>query len=51
MAWKRVRTVTYAALCGGMVFQTAGCESVLASLASSLISSYVTEVITSGFLN
>ena len=51
MAWNRVRKVAYVVLCGGVVFQTTGCESRLASLASSLISSYVTEAITSGFLN
>ncbi len=50
MVWKRLRKATYLALCGSVVFQTAGCESLVASLVSNLVSSYVTEAIMSGFV-
>ena len=50
MAWKRLRRIAYVALCGGMLFHATGCEATLVSLASNLISSYLTEAIMSGLM-
>jgi len=54
MAWKRLRKVALVVCCGGMVFQATSCQtqlvSQLVSMASGLLSSYVTEAILSGFL-
>jgi len=51
MAWKRLRKLAGVILCGGIVLQFTGCQAELASIASSLLSSYLTEAIMSGFLS
>jgi len=48
MGWDRFRKVVYVALCGGMVFQVAGCDTLVAYVVSNVASSVLTEAILTG---
>jgi hypothetical protein len=52
MTWRRMRNVAFTVLGGGIIFQTTGCETLVTSAATNIvtsyISSYVTELLLSG---
>jgi len=48
MGWNRFRKLAYAALCGGVVLQTAGCDTIVATIIANVASAVASEAILTG---
>lgn len=49
MSWNRIWKWLCLLTCGGMVLQTTGCETTIATLAAQLVTSVVTSTLLGGF--